>query len=70
MPFKMELMVIVHQMPLRPSSPESHMAKGIRKAVREMEIRLGGIVLPSPLNAPAVVISIHMKYSESAKMRK
>jgi len=62
-PFKTDVIEILHQTPDIPSRNgcDKNRASGIRTAVSDMPTIEGGYVLPIPLNAPPVVISIHMK---------
>jgi len=53
---------MLHQTPETPNTVEARiMAAGILKMLKTTPITVGGIVLPSPLNAPAVPISTLMK---------
>ena len=65
-PFKTEVIEMLHQTPDIPSRNgcDKNRASGIRAAVSDMPTIEGGYVLPIPLNAPPVVISMHMKNCE------
>ena len=64
-------MVILHQIPFKPNAVDvSAIAIGIRAAVKIMLEIDGGIVFPSPENAPAVVNSIHIKSWDTPKIFK
>ena len=71
MPLHILEIVILHQIPFSPSGVEIRSrAIGIRATVREVLTMDGGRVRPSPENAPAVVISIHMKSWENPSIRR
>lgn len=57
---------MLHQTPDIPSIEgcDKKSASGILAAVRDMPTIEGGYVFPIPLNAPPVVISMHMKSCE------
>ena len=61
-PLMIELKVIAHQTPSKPNKAgaESKYAAGTLNPVKIMLMTAGGFVLPTPLNNPAKVISIHM----------
>ena len=55
-------MLIAHHTPFNPRLvAESMSAPGILRALNTIPIMDGGTVFPSPLNAPAVVSSMHIK---------
>ena len=55
-------MLIAHHTPFKPRLvAESMSAPGILRALNTIPIIDGGTVFPSPLNAPAVVSSMHIK---------
>jgi hypothetical protein len=57
-PFKMLEILIAHQTPSRPSAvAASTRAAGILRTLRVIPTTEGGVVLPSPIKAPAVRIS-------------
>ena len=65
-PFKTDVIEMLHHTPDIPrrNGCDKNRASGIRAAVSDMPTIEGGYVLPIPLNAPPVVISIHMKNCE------
>lgn len=64
-PFMMLETEIAHHTPLTPKKCENTRAIGILAEVKTMETILGGNVLPNPLKAPCVAISMHMKSWEN-----
>ena len=52
-------------MPLTPKKWDNTIAMGILAEVKTIETILGGNVLPNPLKAPCVAISMHMKSWEN-----
>ena len=61
---------MAHQTPFTPKKLDSSIAAGIRNEVNTIDTILGGSVFPSPLNAPCVAISKHMKNCEKPKIFK
>lgn len=60
-PLNTLVILIAHQIPSRPRAVAANsIAPGIRRALNKIPTMDGGTVLPNPLNAPAVVISIHI----------
>jgi len=65
-PFKTDVIEMLHQTPAIPNIDGSvrNKASGIRAAVSDIPTIEGGYVLPIPLKAPPVEISIHMNACE------
>jgi hypothetical protein len=65
-PFSILEIVIDHQIPLIPIYLARIKARGILKKLNPIETIEGGRVLEIPLNAPAVVNSMHINICENA----
>ena len=63
-------MLMLHHTPLSPTIVDNKSAPGILSALSTIPTIEGGTVLPRPLKAPAVVISIHMKSCETPSILK
>ena len=69
-PLIMLEILMAHQMPNMPKalSVDNAMAAGMREPVNTIPTTDGGTVLPMPLKAPRVIISMIMKTWETAKI--
>ncbi len=65
-PFKMEVPLIVHQIPLIPRdvNADKKYAIGILDAFNVTPVSAGAIVLPNPFKPPVSAISIHISNCE------